>query len=93
MTPIPSDPSSYANVDAFVATHLVLNLTADFESRTLAGSVELRLDRRDPSAHQLVLDTRDLAISRAEAAVGTDRGVRHRSRSTRPPKRSGRHCV
>lgn len=71
MTSVPSDPSSNANVDAFVTTHFVLDLTADFETRTLAGSVELRLERRDAGAAELVLDTRDLTITRAEAAAGT----------------------
>lgn len=70
MTPVPADPSSYANVNAFVATHLVLDLTTDFVAKTLAGTVELRLDRRDPAATELVLDTRDLTITKAEAAIG-----------------------
>lgn len=70
MAPVPADPSSYANVDAFVTTHLVLDLTADFDMRTLSGTAELRLDRRDPAAAELVLDTRDLIIVRTEAAIG-----------------------
>jgi leukotriene-A4 hydrolase len=69
-TPVPADPSSYANVNAFVTTHLVLDLTTDFEARTLSGTVVLRLDRRDPSATELVLDTRDLTITKAEGALG-----------------------
>ena len=71
MTPIHADPSSYANVAAFVAKHLVLNLTADFDRRTLAGTAELTFERRDPSATELVLDTRDLTIENVEAAAGT----------------------
>ena len=37
MVQIPADASSYANVNAFVTKHLVLDLTANFERRTLAG--------------------------------------------------------
>jgi leukotriene A-4 hydrolase/aminopeptidase len=71
MVPIPADSSSNANVKAFVTKHLVLDLTASFERKTLAGTVELQLERRDPSATELVLDTRDLMIQNAEAAAGT----------------------
>ncbi len=70
MTPVPADPSSYANVSAFVTRHVVLDLTANFEQRTLAGTAELQLDRRDAAATKLVLDTRDLMIQNAEAAIG-----------------------
>jgi aminopeptidase N len=62
--------SSYANVDAFVTRHLVLDLTADFDAKTLAGTAELRFDRRDSRATEIVLDTRDLQIRRTEAASG-----------------------
>ncbi|MEO6223312.1 MAG: M1 family metallopeptidase [Vicinamibacterales bacterium] len=71
MVPIPADSSSNANVKAFVTKHLVLDLTANFERRTLAGTAELQLERRDPAATELVLDTRDLTIQNAEAAVGS----------------------
>jgi leukotriene-A4 hydrolase len=71
MVPIPADSSSNANVQAFVTKHLVLDLTANFERKTLAGTVELQLERRDLSATELVLDTRDLTIQNAEAAAGT----------------------
>jgi leukotriene-A4 hydrolase len=67
----PADPSSYANVHAFVAKHLVLDLTANFDARTLAGTAELQLERREPAATELVLDTRDLMIQNAEAAIGS----------------------
>jgi aminopeptidase N len=68
MIPVPPDPSSYANVAAFVAKHLVLDLTADFERRTLAGTAELQVERRESAATELVLDTRDLTIQKVEAA-------------------------
>ena len=69
-TSVPSDPSSFANVSAFVTTNLALDLTADFAARTLAGTAELTLDRRDPAATELVLDTRELTIRKVEAAIG-----------------------
>jgi aminopeptidase N len=67
-TPLPRDMATYANVDAFVTKHLLLDLTADFESKTLRGTAELQLERRDPRATEIVLDTRDLQIQKAEAA-------------------------
>jgi len=70
-TTVPKDASTLANVDAFVAKHLVLDLTADFTAKTLSGSAELRVDRRDPKASELVLDTRDLKIDKVEAASGS----------------------
>ena len=69
-TQLPRDMSTYANVDAFVAKHLVLDLTADFDARRLIGTAELRLERRDPRASEIVLDTRDLEVRKAEASAG-----------------------
>ena len=65
---IPRDPSSYANTEAFVTRHVVLDLTADFDAKTLSGTAELQLDRRDPKASELVLDTRDLTIRSVESS-------------------------
>lgn len=61
-----SDPHSHANTDDFRATHAVLDLTADFQREVLTGSVELQLQRLDPQARELVLDTRDLTIGAVE---------------------------
>lgn len=72
-TATPKDMSSYANTDAFVATHLALDLTADFAAKTLSGTAELVLERLDDTATELVLDTRDLAIGKVEAADRTGR--------------------
>jgi len=63
--------ATYANIDAFVTKHLLLDLTADFESKTLRGTAELQLERRDPRATEIVLDTRDLQIQKTETASGT----------------------
>jgi leukotriene-A4 hydrolase len=70
-TAVPKDASTFANLDAFVAKHLVLDLTADFAAKTLSGSAELTFDRRDPTATEVVLDTRDLTIGKVEAASGS----------------------
>ena len=70
-TALPKDASTLANVDAFVAKHLVLDLTADFTAKTLSGTAELRFDRRDADASEVVLDTRDLAIQKVETATGS----------------------
>ncbi|HZM94124.1 MAG TPA: M1 family metallopeptidase [Vicinamibacterales bacterium] len=65
---LPRDMSTYANIDIFITKHLVLDLTADFDSRTLHGTAELRLERRDPSATEVVLDSRDLDVRKIEAS-------------------------
>jgi leukotriene-A4 hydrolase len=67
-TQLPRDMSTYANVDAFVTKHLALDLIADFESKTLTGTAELQFERRDPRATEVVLDTRDLQVRKAESA-------------------------
>ena len=54
---------SYANTKQFRATHAVLDLEADFDRKRLQGYVDLTLERLDPSAQQLILDTRDLGIA------------------------------
>src|SRR5262245_49992034 len=68
---VPKDASTLANVDAFVAKHLVLDLTADFKAKTLSGTAELRFDRRDANASEVILDTRDLTIQKVETASGS----------------------
>ncbi len=50
-------------------THVALDLTADFTAKTLAGKAALTLSR-SASAHEIVLDTRDLTIEGAVAQDG-----------------------
>jgi leukotriene-A4 hydrolase len=72
--PLPAvvrDPHSYANTDAFVTCHLDFELGVDFARQELAGSVILDLARRGSGAPELVLDTRDLAITAVESATAT----------------------
>jgi aminopeptidase N len=56
------DPHSFANIDAVRVTHAHLDLAVSFERRELSGFVELKVERVDPDARKLVLDTRDLTI-------------------------------
>ena len=56
------DPHSYAEPDTVVVKALTLDLNVDFKRQELAGVAVLALDWRDPQAHTLVLDTRDLVI-------------------------------
>jgi leukotriene-A4 hydrolase len=56
------DYHSYANVDQFRVVHLDLDLRVDLNDKTIAGGVVLELQRLDPRATQLVLDTKDLMI-------------------------------
>jgi leukotriene-A4 hydrolase len=63
------DPHSYANLDDFRTRHLALDLTADFDRKQLIGSATLDLERLNPQARTLVLDTRALVIRRVETAT------------------------
>lgn len=64
------DLASYANVEALRLSALKLDLAVDFEQRRLIGSAELKLQRLDAAAKELVLDTRALEIAEVQAAVG-----------------------
>ena len=63
-----TDPHSYAQPDKVAVTGLVLDLDVSFEKHQLAGTAELKLGWNDPSARELVLDTRDLTIENVERA-------------------------
>jgi aminopeptidase N len=58
---LPDDPHSYANAAEVRVSHVALDLTADFEGQTLAGTATLELERV-AGASELVLDTRALEI-------------------------------
>ena len=68
-----TDEHSYAQPDKVRITHLDLDLAVDFGKRQLAGSATLSLEWTDPQQRDLVLDTRDLAISAVEARNGKRR--------------------
>jgi len=59
----PADPHSFGRPAEVAVRHLALDLTVDFESRRLTGRATLDLERRDPAARTLRLDTRDLEIA------------------------------
>jgi aminopeptidase N len=56
------DPHSYAEPERFLVRHVALDLEADFAAHRLDGSVDLTVERLDPYAKELYLDTRDLEI-------------------------------
>lgn len=56
------DYHSFANIEQFRVTHLELALKVDFSDRTIEGSVDLEIERLDPNATELILDTRDIDV-------------------------------
>ena len=67
------DSKSYADPLSFVTRSFDLDLDVDFRSSQLRGRATLELERVDPSARDLVLDTRDLQIdSVSTAPAGSD---------------------
>lgn len=64
------DPNSYAQPERVRIDHLTLDLRADMEARTLAGSAELFLKWQDDKARELVLDTRALDIRAVQGFDG-----------------------
>ena len=65
LSPLAADPHSYAGRSSARVTHLALDLTVDFESRTLGGSATWQLSNPE-AASEVVLDTRDLDIEAVE---------------------------
>ena len=68
MTP---DPQSYANYDEVRITDAALDLDVSFERKQIAGSAELAIEWLSATADTLVLDTRDLDITRVERQTAT----------------------
>ncbi|MBT8090321.1 MAG: M1 family metallopeptidase [Gammaproteobacteria bacterium] len=66
------DYFSFANTEQFVTTRLALDLLVDFEARELRGSATLFMQRLDPDAMDIVLDTRDLDIAGAHVLLADD---------------------
>lgn len=60
------DEHSYSEPDKVQTTDLALDLAIDFASKQISGTATYTLDWLDTSASQLVLDTRDLTIEKAE---------------------------
>ena len=61
-----ADPLSYARYDQVRTSDLYLDLKADFGRKTLSGYAELTLNWIDKTSRTLVLDTKELTISRVQ---------------------------
>ena len=61
--------NTYSNVQQIRTRHIALDLAVDFRKSELAGTVTLELERIDPAATQVVLDTQELDIAKAETSV------------------------
>ncbi len=68
-----TDEHSYAQPDKVRITDLALDLGLDFDKRQITGTATYTLAWSDPAQRELVLDTRDLAITKAEARNGERR--------------------
>ncbi|MCC6171862.1 MAG: M1 family metallopeptidase [Gammaproteobacteria bacterium] len=76
MSTMSTDPHSLANLDAFRVRHLDLSLDVDFAARRLSGTVDLRVERLDAAATELVLDSHDLVIRQVWAMDDSGRAQR-----------------
>ncbi|KFN44029.1 M1 family metallopeptidase [Arenimonas oryziterrae] len=65
------DENSFAEPQKVVIKHLDLDLAVDFDKKTLAGTATLDLDWKDKTATALVLDSRDLNVTKVESGDGT----------------------
>ncbi|MGH8183764.1 MAG: M1 family metallopeptidase [Rhodanobacteraceae bacterium] len=62
-----ADPHSYAQPQDVAIKHIDLNLAVNFPHKQLDGTATLTLDWKNADAHDLVLDTENLAIGSIEA--------------------------
>jgi len=60
------DEHSYAEPQKVAIADLALDIAVDFDTKTIGGTATYTLDWKDQAATQLVLDTRDLTISKVE---------------------------
>ncbi len=65
------DQHSYAEPEKVSTSDLALDLAVDFDKKQLSGTATYALDWHDKAAKQLVLDTRDISVQKAEG-LGTD---------------------
>ncbi len=62
------DVHSYAEPNSVRVSHVDLDWTISFETKSITGSATLSIVRKDPKA-SLILDSRDLKIDRVEASA------------------------
>lgn len=66
------DAFTYSNYNELEVNHVDLDLTLDFDTKTIVGVAELSFRRRERGIRELVLDANDLTVSAVEAyAEGT----------------------
>jgi aminopeptidase N len=70
---LPRDEHSYARPEEARVTHVALELTADFATKTLAGRARLAVERA-AGADSVILDVRDLTIESVTDAAGNPLG-------------------
>lgn len=61
------DESSYAEPDKVVIKDIALDLKLDFDQKQIGGTATYTLEWKQKDAKQLVLDTRELSVSKVEA--------------------------
>lgn len=71
--PLPHDPHSFARPAEARVTHIALDLTPDFTTRRMTGTARLAIQRA-ASADSIILDVRDLTITRITDARGSSLG-------------------
>lgn len=62
----PIDDHTYGNLHEVDLKHLDLDLTVDFEAKSLKGFVDLSFERLKDNVSELILDTRDIDVSKVE---------------------------
>ncbi|MBD3667768.1 MAG: M1 family metallopeptidase [Kangiella sp.] len=62
----PIDDHTYGNLHEVDLKHLDLDLTVDFEEKSLKGFVDLSFERLKDNVSELILDTRDIDVSKVE---------------------------
>ena len=66
------DLHSYSNPSQARVRHLDLELEVSFDERILRGTATLTVERVQPDADTIILDTRDLTIRRVETSAPND---------------------